>query len=102
MDKLQLDKLKEDKGILYIYKIPCSYFEDKIQWVIIGTKKKRIKQTSYYTKEEWFDLLKSGSLLPYVCATIGKSGKIKEYVNIYEKPELLTLRKYICNTTLPD
>lgn len=31
MDKAQLDKLKEDAGILYIYKIPCSYFEDKFQ-----------------------------------------------------------------------
>ena len=31
MDKAQLDELKEDAGILYIYKIPCSYFEDKFQ-----------------------------------------------------------------------
>ena len=102
MDKAQLDKLKEDAGILYMYKIPCSYFEDKFQWIIVGTKKKRIKQTSYYTKEEWFDLLKSGSLLPYVCATLGKAGKIKEFVNIYERPDVLVLRKYLLTSKIPD
>ena len=39
--------------------------------------------------------MQSGSLLPVVCATINKSGKIKEYVNIYEKTDIIKLRKYI-------
>ena len=39
--------------------------------------------------------MKSGSLLPYVCSILSKSGKIKEYVNIYEKPDIIKLRRYI-------
>jgi hypothetical protein len=46
--------------------------------------------------------MKSGSLLPYVCATIGRQGKIKEEVNIYDRPNLLTLRKYILTEELPN
>lgn len=37
----------------------------------------------------------SGSLLPYVCATLPKKNKIKEYLNIYSKPDVLKLRRYI-------
>ena len=54
------------------------------------------------SKEDWFSLMKSGSLLPYVCATIGRQGKIKEEVNIYDRPNLLTLRKYILTEELPN
>ena len=39
--------------------------------------------------------MKAGSMLPYVCATCSKAGKVKEYINIYEKPDLLALRHYI-------
>lgn len=37
----------------------------------------------------------NGSLLPYVCNTLNKSYKIKEYINIYTKPDPLKTRSYI-------
>lgn len=39
--------------------------------------------------------MENGSLLPYVCSTIGKSGKIKEYLNIFKKPDVILNNKYI-------
>jgi hypothetical protein len=36
MDKETLQKLKDDKGILYIYKIPNSSYEDKFEYVVVG------------------------------------------------------------------
>lgn len=43
-----------------------------------------------------------GSLLPYVCSTLPRSFKIKEYLNIYEKPDLLKLRKFILSLKDPN
>lgn len=40
-------------------------------------------------------MLYSGSLLPYVCATSSRKYRVKEYINIYERPNLLKLRKYV-------
>lgn len=39
--------------------------------------------------------MRAGSLLPYVCATLPRSGKIKEFINIYDKPNIITLRSFI-------
>ena len=39
--------------------------------------------------------MKSGSILPYVCSILPRSGKIKEFLNIYEKPNILSLRKLV-------
>ena len=39
--------------------------------------------------------MNSGSILNYVCATLSKKYKIKEYLNIFQKPDLLKLRSYI-------
>ena len=44
--------------------------------------------------------MKSGDLLPYACATLKKKYKPKEYLNIYDKPDLLKFRKYILNCDL--
>lgn len=101
MNKEKLSELKENKEILYIYRIPCSLSD--YQYVIIGNVKTHLdKYDCYYSTEDWFSLMKSGSLLPYVCATIGRQGKIKEEVNIYDRPNLLTLRKYILTEELPN
>ena len=35
--------------------------------------------------------------MPYVCSILPRSGKIKEYINIYEKPNIINLRNYLIN-----
>lgn len=102
MTNEQLNTLKEDKSILYIYKIPCS-LNNNFQYVIIGdTVTKYDNYDCYFKLDDWFSLLDKGSLLPYVCSTIGKRGKIKESINIYKKPDLLALRKYILTESIPE
>ena len=36
MSNICVDKLKNNDDIKYIYLIPNSYFEDKIQYILIG------------------------------------------------------------------
>ena len=52
-----------------------------------------------YSIEEWLQLMESGSLLPYICGTLPKKYKLKEYLNMYIKPDVLALRKYINKLT---
>lgn len=44
-------------------------------------------------------MMRAGSIKGYVCATSPKKYKIKEYLNIYNKPDFLTLRTYILHLT---
>jgi hypothetical protein len=44
--------------------------------------------------------MRAGSLLPYVCSTLTKQRKIKEYLNIYERPNLLEFRKFILSDSI--
>ena len=46
--------------------------------------------------------MQSGSLLPYVCSILSKANKIKEYLNIYSKPDLLAFRKLVKSGILSD
>lgn len=96
LTKENLQKLKENKDVKFIYKLPCSFWEEKFEYVIIGDlDTKEDNNVKYFSLDDWFLLMKSGSLLPYVCSTLNKSGKIKEFINIYEKPNIVKFRRYI-------
>lgn len=100
MTKEEIKQLKENKDIKFIYKIPCSLFDEGFEYIIIGDniniKNDNIKT---FTMNDWFLLMECSSMLPYVCSILSKSGKIKEFINIYEKPDILTLRQYINTIT---
>lgn len=103
MSNICVDKLKNNDDIKYIYLIPNSYFEDKIQYILIGDLTTEHENNVFcYSLSDWFNLMKSGSLLPYACATLKKKYKPKEYLNIYDKPELLSFRKFILTNELQD
>lgn len=103
MSNINIEKLKYNDDIRYIYLIPNSLFEDKMQYVLIGNIKTDKEDNVFcYSLEDWFQKMKSGDLLPYACATLSKKYKPKEYLNIYDKPNMLTFRKYILNSTLPE
>lgn len=96
LSKEDLQKLKENKDVKFIYKLPCSFWEEKFEYIIIGDlDTKEDNNIRYFSLDDWFLLMKLGSLLPYVCSTLNKSGKIKEFINIYEKPDIIKFRKYI-------
>lgn len=99
MTKAEIMELVKDGGVLYIYRIPCSYFEEDCL-IIVGDKPIKKKGVLYYSSEEWFALLNSGSLIPYVCAIAPKQHKIKVAVTVYQKPDLLLLRKYLLSNEL--
>ena len=94
MTKAEIMELAKNEEILYIYRIPCSYFEEDCL-IIVGGKPIKKKGVLHYTSEEWFNLLNIGSLIPYVCAIAPKQNKIKVTVTVYQKPDLLLLRKYL-------
>lgn len=96
MTKEEIKQLKEDKDIKFIYKIPCSFYEEGYEYIIVGENMiPKNDNARFFNLDDWFSIMKSGSLLPYVCSILPKSGKIKEYVNIYEKPDIIKLRRYI-------
>lgn len=98
---ININKLKNNDDIKYIYLIPNSLFEDNLQYVLIGDIKTETEDNvCCYSLEDWFNKMKSGDLLPYACATLKKKNKPKEYLNIYDKPDLLKFRKYILNCDL--
>lgn len=102
MTKEEIKQLKENKDIKFIYKIPCSLYDEGFEYIIIGDIKTEKKDNvRCFSLDDWFLRMKSGSLLPYVCATLSKSGKVKEYLNIYEKPNLLSLRNFLSHTKDP-
>lgn len=51
MTKAEIMELVKDEDILYIYRIPCSYFEDDCL-IIVGGKPINKKGVLYYTSEE--------------------------------------------------
>lgn len=96
-----MSKLKNNDDIRYIYTIPNSLFEDGLQYILIGDIKTANENNVFcYSMDDWFFKMKSGDLLPYACATLKKKYKPKEYLNIYDKPDILKFRKYILNCDL--
>lgn len=96
MTKEELKTYKENKEVKFIYKLPCSLYDEGYEYIIIGNNiVSKDDNVRIFSLEDWFIRIKSGSLLPYVCSILSKSGKVKEYINIYEKPNIINLRKYI-------
>ena len=92
---MDIKQLKENGEIKFIYKLPNSLYDQGFEYIIVGDVNEEIPNSRTFTIEEWFKKMDSGSLLPYVCATLPKKNKIKEYLNIYSKPDVLKLRRYI-------
>jgi hypothetical protein len=92
---MNLDTLKQNKEIKYIFKLPNSYYEEGFEYIIVGNVEDEIPNSRIFTTEQWFDKINSGSLLPYVCSILPKKYKVKEYLNIYSKPDVLKLRRLI-------
>ena len=101
MSTINISKLKNNDDIKYIYTIPNSLLEDGLQYILIGDiKTDQDNNVFCYSLKDWFNKMKSGDLLPYACATLKKKYKPKEYLNIYDKPDMLKFRKYILNCNL--
>lgn len=101
INKEQIVALKENKEVLYFYKLPCSLYHSGFEYVIVGNiLKYAYDNVRYFKSEDWFARIESGSLLPLVCSTLNKSSKIKEYVNIYQKPDIIKLRLLIQRSVL--
>ena len=99
MTKEELKKLKDNKEIKFIYKIPCSFYKEGYEYVLIGNiENSHYDNVRSFSLDDWFLRIRSGSLLPYVCSTLSRAGKIKEYLNIYEKPNLLGLRNFLLHS----
>lgn len=100
MTKEEIDKLKDNKEIKFIYKVPCSFYPERFEYIIIGDNFE-VTSNNYrsFTMEDWFKRIASGSLLPYVCCTLFRKYKLKEYLNIYQKPDLVRLRSFISKLT---
>lgn len=101
MYSVNISKLKNNEDIKYIYIIPNSLFEDGHQYILIGDIKTQQENNVFcFSLDDWFAKMKSGDLLPYACSTLKKKYKPKEYLNIYDKPNILKFRKYILNCNL--
>ena len=78
-------------------------FDNKLQYILIGDIATDNEDNVFcYSLEDWFSKMSSGDLLPYACAILKKKYKPKEYLNIYNKPDMLTFRKYILNSNMSD
>lgn len=93
----KLNQLKENKEVKFIYKLPCSFYDDKFEYIVVGDIKLKQPNVTLYSLQQWFALLESGSLKGYVCAILPRKYKIKEYLNMYQKPDMLKLRHYVLN-----
>lgn len=103
MNNIDVSKLKNNDNIKYIYMIPNSMFNDGFQYILIGDIKTEHEDNLFcYSMEDWFSKMKSGDLLPYACATLKKKYKPKEFLNIYDKPNILKFRKYILSCNLSE
>ena len=101
MTKEELRTYKENQEVKFIYKLPCSLYNEGYEYIIVGNNiTSKDDNVRIFSLEDWFTRIKSGSLLPYVCSILSKSGKIKEYINIYEKPDVISLRKYIIDNSI--
>lgn len=103
MSNIDVSKLKNNDNIRYIYIIPNLMFEDGLQYILIGDIKTDHEDNVFcYSMKDWFLKMESGDLLPYACATLKKKYKPKEFLNIYDKPDILKFRKYILNCNLSE
>lgn len=101
MHNIDIDLLKRNKNIKYIYEIPNSFYKDKKQYVFVGDLDTEHEDNIFcFSLEDWFNDMISGNLLPYACSTLKKKYKIKELLNIYLKPSMLSFRKFILNCDL--
>lgn len=101
MSNINISMLKNNEDIRYIYTIPNSMFDDGLQYILIGDIITAQEDDVFcYSFNDWFNKMGSGDLLPYACATLSRKYKPKEYLNIYDKPDLLKFRKYILNCNL--
>lgn len=91
---MTLNDLKQNGEIKFIYKLPNSSYEEGFEYIIVG-ELEEFPNSRIFTLDEWFKRMENGSLLPYVCATLPKRNKVKEYLNIYSKPDVLKLRRLI-------
>lgn len=99
MQQSKLKELKENKEVKFIYKLPSSLYEEGFEYIIVGDVTISDDNIKVYSLDDWFLMMRAGSIKGYVCATSPKKYKIKEYLNIYNKPDLLTLRTYILHLT---
>lgn len=99
MTKDVINGLKKNVNIKFFYKLPCSYWDEGFEYIIVGDSLESDPNTVIYSIEEWLQLMESGSLLPYICGTLPKKYKLKEYLNMYKKPDILALRRYINKLT---
>lgn len=99
MTKDVINSLKKNVNIKFFYKLPCSYWDEGFEYIIVGDSLESDPNIVIYSIEEWLRLMESGSLLPYICGTLPKKYKLKEYLNMYKKPDVLALRKYINKLT---
>lgn len=101
--KEEIQTLKENKEVLYFYKLPCSLFDSGFQYIIVTDAlepPEKYDNVKYLSSQCWFQRMQNGSLLPIVCTSLGKSYKIKEYVSVYVKPDIIKLRKLLENSLL--
>lgn len=101
--KEEIQALKENKEVLYFYKLPCSLFDSGFQYIIVTDAlepPEKYDNVKYLSSQCWFQRMQNGSLLPIVCTSLGKSYKIKEYVSVYVKPDIIKLRKLLENSLL--
>lgn len=101
--KEEIQSLKENKEVLYFYKLPCSLFDSGFQYIIVTDAPEppeKYDNVKYLSSQCWFQRMQNGSLLPIVCTSLGKSYKIKEYVSVYVKPDIIKLRKLLKNSLL--
>ena len=95
MQQSKLKELKENQEVKFIYKLPSSFYDEGFEYIIVGDIKLDENNITIYSLQQWFNLLGSGSLKGYVCSILPRKYKIKEYLNIYQKPNMLKLRRYI-------
>lgn len=96
--KEEIQALKENKEVLYFYKLPCSLFDSGFQYIIVTDAlepPEKYDNVKYLSSQCWFQRMQNGSLLPIVCTSLGRTYKIKEYVAIYVKPDIIKLRKFL-------
>lgn len=99
MDKESLKDLKGNPNIKYIYKIPSYWYKEECLYIIIMGQIQKIESQESnifcFTTEKWFDMMTKGSPLVFACGRLKKRFKIKEYLSIYQKPDSLSIRKYL-------
>ena len=101
-----INKLKENKDILYIYWLPRSLYgiePDKDYYLFIVTEDfKRPEELlnvdfnySVININDWFLRVMNGDILAWECACLNKKYVIKEHVKLLMKTDLLQLRQCV-------